>query len=72
MEPQGWPLWAVSQSTGQVWAVVGWDVTTVGMRSQTKPMGIEVGPELDEPTAVVPSGPVRFFTDHEAVLRVTR
>lgn len=66
METQGWPLWAVSQSTGQVWAVVAWD----GVPAQ--PLGIEIGVELDLPQVVPLHGLVRFCTDAETVRRLTR
>lgn len=71
MITQGWPLWAVSRATGQVWAVVGWDVRQVGVNASRFPLGMEIGPEVDEPAAVVLRGPVSFATDAEAVRRMT-
>lgn len=67
MITQGWPLWAVSEATGQVWAVVGWEDLRL-----TKPMGLEIGVELDEPEAVVLGGPVRFVTGIVTAQGLTR
>jgi hypothetical protein len=61
MITQGWPLWAVGKTTGQVWAVVGW--TTPPGYTGVMPMGIELGPELDGPAAVALHGPLSFTTE---------
>lgn len=73
MITQGWPLWAVRRSTGQVYAVVGWDDR---MQATTEPMlvpiVVEIGVELDGPPAALLGSGVRFVSDYETVLRLTR
>lgn len=73
MITQGWPLWAVRRATGQVYAVVGWDD---GLRAVTGPtplaIVVEIGVELDGPPAALLGSGVRFVSDYETVLRLTR